>query len=1098
MLINQDGPASEGNETFIKAMSGLFMACQVPALSNKATEFVRNFCRRVFAAERLRKDTKTEVDRIVSDMTRKRYLPLTSAVADCFVNTLASSRLSERDGLCQLLATIMADFRALAPESDGVKKADPVSPMDKGLQTFIHRFCSLCHEADWNRKLAGVAAIRMIIQHIDVNRKLLYELEVELVRALLFCLRDAPLKAPKSAEGIIDLIQEILRACRQPNEKSSTRLAKLVETLVIELNSQSHSSRQCAQRSIATLAEIADVSIHDLIKDPAKTKLLDPNAGPIFAKPLRALPFAMQVANIDAVTYLTDIRPQLIDTTEEFVRLSHEVIALADVGDDSLISKPTTQKQEYWIKALRISCLKLLRAAMNLPNFNNQAQLIQTRTRVVNVYFKHVYSSEAEIVECAHEGLRDSINAQHKLPKELLQTGLRPILVNLADAKRLNVTGLDGLARFLELLTSYFKLEIGVKLLEHFQALCEPQSLQKAAFSPLEDNQDIARMSRLVNVFRLLPTGAEEYLQRLTDYVVNAEAHLHQFVPGPLTTSMTKYFEKYHVTAVQNLFDNIRIMRYVWTYRNIIQSGEAEMLVDELTRRIEEFCTLTLSNPEAVEYVIPGLQILNELAKTSEMWFADKETVLEFLVAIWRVTLAKSRTNDPTIRTLPHQQIPTLILELFMRFLKTQRHVPLLFHLVEAFEIKSAFERSSVAFFLYQHAALQDSVTYRREVLDHFFNLYEEDSVTWEFKANALRLVINPLLRVYFASPNDGSLFAPTLTVRLTNLIWRPLSNTHIAKMRDDDLLVEIFALTTLMVQHCPPKVSDARKDIFKLAWMGVNLLEPTVKLMAYNLAARFMATFDTPMKFLKLTWTGLLRLKDTENRILYREAIDILARCLRNQPVEGEKKADAAPVQPHVTPEWALRVRTILTEEGHAISQLVTVCELLVAHPDQFYEYRELYVPHIANSLSKLAFVGSSTPDFKKLTVDVVELIFRWERRRMAARDEAMEIDESSSKRRSDKGDVEESPLKRQKVTRAGTAVSTSSGGGWAAPTQVRELMTAHLLRLVSSSPDPVSRGGLTKRALDLFKEILGPNGLVVHVKLSFFNRTMKAVCPP
>jgi hypothetical protein len=34
-----------------------------------------------------------------------------------------------------------------------------------------------------------------------------------------------------------------------------------------------------------------------------------------------------------------------------------------------------------------------------------------------------------------------------------------------------------------------------------------------------------------------------------------------------------------------------------------------------------------------------------------------------------------------------------------------------------------------------------------------------------------------------------------------------------------------------------------------------------------------------------------------------------------------------------------------------------------------------------------------------------------------------------------------------------------------------------------------------LTKRALELFKEILGPKGLVVHVKLSFFGRTMKAV---
>ena len=55
---------------------------------------------------------------------------------------------------------------------------------------------------------------------------------------------------------------------------------------------------------------------------------------------------------------------------------------------------------------------------------------------------------------------------QSRLPKELLQTGLRPILMNLADPKRLSIPGLEGLARLLELLTNYFKVEIGHKLLE--------------------------------------------------------------------------------------------------------------------------------------------------------------------------------------------------------------------------------------------------------------------------------------------------------------------------------------------------------------------------------------------------------------------------------------------------------------------------------------------------------------------------------------------------------------------------------------------------------------------------------------------------------
>jgi len=679
--------------------------------------------------------------------------------------------------------------------------------------------------------------------------------------------------------------------------------------------------------------------------------------------------------------------------------------------------------------------------------------------------------------------LRDVLQQQNKLPKDVLQSGLRPILVNLADAKRLSVSGLDGLARFLELLTNYFKVEIGVKLLDHFETLGDQQMLLKAAFSPLEDNADISRMTRLVNIFRLLPSTAVQYLKSLTTHVVDVEALLHQSVPGPFTENLGRYLNRYYTEGAQNLLDNIRNPRYVWTFRNIIASGHAPQLVEALSSRAEEICQLCFANPEATEFVLPGLNLIRELSRTSPTWLSDKEPVLEALVGVWRSILLKSRKSKVDMSSIHFQQMPALLLEMFMSSLRQQQHIPLLFHVVEAFEIRSSFERSYVAFFLYNQAALQDSVEYRRDIIEHFFTLYEDENVTWTYKTNALRLVINPTLRVYFSNPdNDGSLVSSSLVQKIASLMWRPLGAPSAAKQREDSLLIEVFSLATLLVQHCSAKVSDTRKDVFKLSWMGINLLEPTVKLMAYVLTASFMATFETPFKFVRLTWIGLLRLKDNEKRALYRQAIDMLASSLPSREPTGSG-----------TPEWAQRVRSVLIEEGHATGQLVTVCELLVNHPDLFYDYRELYIPHVANSLSKLAFAQTATPELKKLTVDIVELIFHWEKRRIATRDaEAMEADE----RRTHQSSAETSPSKKQRVDRVGTVGSSTSGGGWAAPGHVRELMTAHLLRLVSTSPDPVARSGLIKRALDLFKEILGPKGLPnVHVKLGFFQRTMTQV---
>jgi transformation/transcription domain-associated protein len=491
-------------------------------------------------------------------------------------------------------------------------------------------------------------------------------------------------------------------------------------------------------------------------------------------------------------------------------------------------------------------------------------------------------------------------------------------------------------------------------------------------------------------------------------------------------------------------------------------------------------------------------------------WLSSNEGVLSSLVSVWRSILAKSRANSPDTQLVDYITIPNLMLDCYMISLEEKQHVALLFHLVEAFEIKSPIEKSRVAFFLYQHAALQTSVPYRRELLEHFFTLYETEGVSWQFKNNGMRLVVNPILRIYFSKPNDLSLFdhplktspgqpndhkesSSSMIERITKSVWKPLGATGLVKHRDDTMLVELFGLTYLLVVHAQDRVVEARKEIFRFLWTGINLQEPTVKLTAYVACSRFMGSFATPFKFVKLIWTGILRLKDIENRPMYREAIDILAEVVSGKRVPKESNNEKTTPGP-IIPEWASRVRAVLNEEGNGTGQLVNLCELLVHNADLFYPYREMFVPVITGSLHRLAFFAGATAELKRLSVDIVEMIFRWERRRIAAKEEA------------DKVDDEASPAKRQRTSRsglgtavaAGTVVSSSSGGGWIAPVSIKESITAHLLRLVSTSQEPVSKGGLTADALKLFKEIIGPKGLIVHIKLNFFNRTMKGVSHP
>ena len=278
-----------------------------------------------------------------------------------------------------------------------------------------------------------------------------------------------------------------------------------------------------------------------------------------------------------------------------------------------------------------------------------------------------MYSSSPQIVEVAHEGLKRVLAIQTKLPKDILQTGLRPILVNLADARRLSVSGLEGLARFLELLTNYFKVEIGVKLLDHFKSLAEPAMLTNAAARPYEDNQDIARMVRLVNIFRLLPPTANTFLRDLTEYVSDAEAKLLQSRPGPFTDNLALYFDKYPVDATAFLLDRLSSPQLVRTYRHTLESGKAPNFVAELSDQADKLCELCFRDQDKLHLVLPGIQIIDELSATSDDWLLKHVDVLQALVSVWRNLVALSKGPREESYSRVFSQEPTVILRIFMR-----------------------------------------------------------------------------------------------------------------------------------------------------------------------------------------------------------------------------------------------------------------------------------------------------------------------------------------------------------------------------------------------------------------------------------------------
>ncbi|KAJ2794027.1 transcription-associated protein 1, partial [Coemansia guatemalensis] len=354
-------------------------------------------------------------------------------------------------------------------------------------------------------------------------------------------------------------------------------LRSFLALITKELANPSTAVRETVKACLGILAEVTGCSTTALLL-PSRDRLLVP----IFSKPLRALPHNMQIGNIDAITYCLSLDPPFLDINEELLRLLSEALALADAEDQALVNHPAqVHSNTASLTHLRHVCIRMLTAAMVRPEFAD-AKNTPTRARIISVFFKSLYHKSVEVVDAANDGLKQVLLQQQKLPRDLLQTGLRPILINLSDYKRLTVASLDGLARLLQLLTNYFKVEVGRKLLDHMQQWANPQLLQSAAERPIEDMHEIKILVAILQVFHLLPPSASVLLDDLVSSVVNLEVHLCRRESSPFRTPLFKFLNRYPTESVVYFVERIESVHYARIFCHAIVSPQCGPLRDAL------------------------------------------------------------------------------------------------------------------------------------------------------------------------------------------------------------------------------------------------------------------------------------------------------------------------------------------------------------------------------------------------------------------------------------------------------------------------------------------------------------------------------------
>ncbi|KAI9209824.1 uncharacterized protein BJ171DRAFT_609195 [Polychytrium aggregatum] len=1110
-------------------MTAMFAVSTVEDIKNESWPCVEACCRHFafLCIGEMLKDYQTEGGSQTS-VTLDILLSMPSSKINGFIDAIVDVIASEDEDRRLLGKAAVMLFYETCVQICGDKALVHRMPL---FHILAGRFCSCCYEEAWFKKSGGCFGISILTSILEFGPRWMLDHELDFVKALLYVLKDTSAEmSTGNVEEARQVLSHVLKVCNRPEKSDaldrSSKFNNLVSLLISELSSSNAAVRETIQSALQLLGDLTGSEVTDLLS-PVRERLLNP----IFAKPLRALPVSMQIGHIDAITYCLSLKPPLLNFSDELLRLLQEVLALADAEDQALAGKSSSQfKSATSLVNLRVVCIKLLSSAMSCNDFPPPRHY-SIRGRITSVFFKSLYSKSPEVVEVANKGLQQVLAQQHRLPKDLLQAGLRPILVNLADHTRLTVSGLAGLARLLELLTNYFKTEIGKKLLDHLRNWADPNVLQEASAKPLSEVNEIKIIVGILDVFCLLPATANVFMDDLVKQVLDLERKLHRLHSSPFRLPLIRFLNRYASEALGYFLDRLSDPQYARLFIHLVATDAATVLRLELMKSVDRLL-LAFGEPTAlastaklidsgapevgISQLVPsggggssaeatdavpkteetqeivqahGVAILFELCRHDPDWVVQNPSVLTFLKKLWRATATQRKplATNSTAAARRNQLIQHLLWTFMKVYAQEPSEIELLFNMVEGFRLPELVDSSFLLRFFYQDVAMPMTGKQMRRILEAFLTLYQDPAVGHDTKTLIMKLIITPALTVVFSKKEHKDAIDIAIIELVHNCFWQPgaIEASAEANHHGSELLkIELLQFTTLLVQHVPDIISETRRDVIKFAWHHIKEEDVTCKQATYVLMAYFIREYETPPKIVTQTFVALLKAHQTEGRALVKQALDVLVPVLpKRMPPANESEAR--------NPTWVRWMRKLIIEEGHTTSQLITIYQLLVRHADLFYECRNSFIPHIIASLSKLGLSSGAVTDLRGISLELIELILTWENRFYAEKAaNIMAVDTcraateatQSASHPPDEMDVDVEPGHEN-------AERHDPDGGL--DSTYKEMIVTFVLRFASSLNEPPQKKDMFHRASDILKRFLGI-WQTADVKLSVLEKAL------
>lgn len=200
----------------------------------------------------------------------------------------------------------------------------------------------------------------------------------------------------------------------------------------------------------------------------------------------------------------------------------------------------------------------------------------------------------------------------------------------------------------------------------------------------------------------------------------------------------------------------------------------------------------------------------------------------------------------------------------------------------------------------------------------------------------------------------------------------------------DDPLRIALLQFACLLVERSSAHIHDggssSKKEGSKLrrlmtfAWpclLAKNYVDPAARYHGHLLLAHIIARLAINKRIVLQVFHSLLKAHAVEARHVVRQALEVLTPAMPLRMEDGNQ----------MLTHWT---KKIILEEGHAMQQLHHILQLIVRHHKVYYPVRHQLVQQMISSMNRLGFSPNGSIDYRKLAVELAEVVIKWELQRI------------------------------------------------------------------------------------------------------------------